>query len=123
MKKTKQRCLSLQNGGSTIFVLDVEKSIGNYAIDVDGNALLDIYEQIASLPLGYNHPSIAKVFQDPKNLSHLVNRPALGVHPTPQFIEHIEKVLLPVKNVSPSSMDIAIDENGFFSSFRSLRKV
>lgn len=80
-----------------IFVLEVEKSIiGNYAIVVDGNVLLDIYEQIASLPVGYDHPSIAKVFQNPKNLSQLVNRPVLGVHPTPQFIEHIEEVLLPV---------------------------
>ena len=47
--------------------------------------MLDVYEQIASLPLGnlleickiykmflfcsgYNHPAIQKVFQDPKNL-------------------------------------------------------
>jgi len=53
---------------STIFVLDVDKSIGNYAIDIDGNILLDVYEQIASLPLGYNHPAIQKVFQNPENL-------------------------------------------------------
>lgn len=37
---------------STIFVLDVDKSIGNYAVDIDGNIMLDVYEQIASLPLG-----------------------------------------------------------------------
>ena len=37
---------------STIFVLDVDKSIGNYAVDIDGNVMLDVYEQVASLPLG-----------------------------------------------------------------------
>ncbi|CAF3340686.1 unnamed protein product [Rotaria sp. Silwood1] len=91
-----------QNALSTIFVLDVEKSIGNYAIDIDGNIMLDVYEQIASLPLGYNHPAIQKVFQDPKNLSHFVNRPALGVHPTPQFIKQIEQTLLPI---APKGLD------------------
>ncbi|CAF4024284.1 unnamed protein product, partial [Rotaria sp. Silwood1] len=28
--------------------------------------------------------------------SQLVNRPALGVHPTPQFIKQIEQTLFPV---------------------------
>ena len=65
---------------------------------------------------GYNHPAIQKVFQDSKNLvnliqnqafnphlsllqSQLVNRPALGVHPTPQFIKQIDDTLLPVEHL------------------------
>ncbi|CAM4843188.1 unnamed protein product, partial [Rotaria magnacalcarata] len=85
-----------QNALSAIFVLDMEQSVGNYAVDVDGNILLDVYQQVASVALGYNHPAIQKVFQDPKNLSLLVNRPALGIHPTPKFIDQIQRTLLPI---------------------------
>jgi 4-aminobutyrate aminotransferase/(S)-3-amino-2-methylpropionate transaminase len=111
-----------QNSLSTIFVLDVDKSIGNYAVDIDGNIMLDVYEQIASLPLGYNHPAIQKVFQDSKNLSQLVNRPALGVHPTPQFIKQIDQTLLPIapkglQHVQPMMCGSCSNENAFKAIF------
>ena len=37
--------------GMSYFV-DFEKSKGNYIVDADGNILLDVFQQIASMPLG-----------------------------------------------------------------------
>ena len=44
------------SGGAADFVHDTEASAGCYIADIDGNMLLDCFGQIASLPLGYNHP-------------------------------------------------------------------
>ena len=39
-------------------VTDLQKSHDNFLVDVDGNKYLDMYCNIASLPLGYNHPEL-----------------------------------------------------------------
>lgn len=49
------------------FFIDFEKSAGNYLVDADGNRLLDVYCQIASLALGYNHPDILASLRNPAN--------------------------------------------------------
>ncbi|ODV83041.1 hypothetical protein CANARDRAFT_203995 [[Candida] arabinofermentans NRRL YB-2248] len=62
----------------TYFLADYEKSIGNYIVDSDGNTLLDVYCQVASIPLGYNNPTLLKVAKSDDMARVMVNRAALG---------------------------------------------
>lgn len=82
----------VQECSAVAFFVDYKRSFGNYIVDADGNRLLDCYSQIASLPLGYNHPSIIAALQDPKNLSILANRPALGVLPPMEWDQKLESI-------------------------------
>ena len=63
------------------FFVDYAQSYGNYIVDADGNRMLDMHAQIASLPIGYNHPALLQALASPENAPKLANRPALGVLP------------------------------------------
>lgn len=75
------------------FVADYEKSLGNYIVDVDGNTYLDVYAQIASIPLGYNNPALVQVAKSDKMTRAIVDRPALGNFPGKDTEEIIEELL------------------------------
>ncbi|ODH21784.1 4-aminobutyrate aminotransferase [Paracoccidioides brasiliensis] len=73
-----------------------ENSIGNYIADLDGNMLLDVYAQIASIPVGYNNPALIAAAKSPEMVSSLVNRPALGNFPPHNWASILKSGILKV---------------------------
>uniref|UniRef100_A0AAV1T7I8 4-aminobutyrate--2-oxoglutarate transaminase n=1 Tax=Peronospora matthiolae TaxID=2874970 RepID=A0AAV1T7I8_9STRA len=91
-----ERLATLQNTGAVTFFADYAASKGNYLVDIDGNRFLDVYGQIASLPIGYNHPKILDAMSDKTNLAMLAQRPCLGVFPPADWVDRIDRTLLKV---------------------------
>jgi 4-aminobutyrate aminotransferase/(S)-3-amino-2-methylpropionate transaminase len=64
--------------------------------DVDGNCFLDVYAQIASIPVGYNNPTLIQAAQSPDMVSALVNRPAIGNFPSRHWLKLLRDGLMRV---------------------------
>jgi 4-aminobutyrate aminotransferase / (S)-3-amino-2-methylpropionate transaminase len=73
-----------------------QQSYGNYIADLDGNILLDVYAQIASIPVGYSNPSLLLAATSPDMASALINRPALGNFPQHDWASILETGILRV---------------------------
>ncbi|OJD14244.1 4-aminobutyrate aminotransferase [Emergomyces pasteurianus Ep9510] len=71
-----------------------DASTGNYISDLDGNVLLDVYAQIASIPVGYNNPTLIDAAKSPQMVSALVNRPAIGNFPSHDWASVLKSGIL-----------------------------
>jgi len=86
----------IQNTAALQFFCDYRRSLGNYLVDVDGNTMLDVFQQISSMPIGYNHPEILSIFNDPETIACFANRPALGPLPPHNWVDLLKNTLLKV---------------------------
>ncbi|EYB88186.1 hypothetical protein Y032_0251g182 [Ancylostoma ceylanicum] len=143
----KQKMDPVHQTTSVRMFVDFEKSFGNYIVDADGNTLLDVYTQISSLPLGYNHPDLVKAAANPNFIvgysmligflpgylncakisetsrqTSLVSRPALGSFPRTDFPDGIEAALTSIapkglKAVQTMLCGTSANENAIKTAF------
>ncbi|KAH8716819.1 aminotransferase class-III-domain-containing protein [Phaeosphaeriaceae sp. PMI808] len=95
-KKAIEKLEKVFDTRSLNMMVDYSQSYGNYLADLDGNVLLDVYAQIASIPVGYNNPALLLAATSPEMASAIINRPALGNFPQHDWADILETGILSV---------------------------
>ncbi|VDD88362.1 unnamed protein product [Enterobius vermicularis] len=118
----KKKMDPLHQATSVKFFANYEKSIGNYLVDADNNCLLDMFMQISSLSLGYNHPDLVALLATPRFISATCSRPALGSFPRHDYPNTLKNALISVAPKGFSSVQTMLcgssaNENAIKTAF------
>ena len=112
--------------------MNLEKSYGNYFVDADGNQILDSFCNIASLPLGYNHPDL-EIVRPIQNLvsssfyKYLLQRPT-SPYPDKDWPKLVNDIMMPASPKSTQEVIVACgcgssaNESAFKMAFHHLKK-
>ncbi|PWZ03075.1 4-aminobutyrate aminotransferase [Testicularia cyperi] len=108
------------------FVVDYAKSQGNWIADADGNVLLDMFAQIASIAIGYNNPDLLALAKTDEFITATMNRAALGSFPPTNWQELVETGLGQVRPKGLEQIFTAMcgscaNENAFKAAFMAYR--
>jgi 4-aminobutyrate aminotransferase/(S)-3-amino-2-methylpropionate transaminase len=84
--------------------------------------MLDVFAQIASIPVGYNNPAFLELADTPAFKTALANRAALGVNPNIDWVDSVEKAFMSVApkgmtNVFTVMCGSCANENAFKTAF------
>ena len=103
---------------------NLRQSKGNYLVDSTGKKYLDMYGNIGSLPIGYNHNKLQNLnLNDPDIKKLIIHRPALGVNPPLEWKNLVERLY---NNYCPDGLDFmyvacgcgsGANENAFKAAF------
>jgi 4-aminobutyrate aminotransferase/(S)-3-amino-2-methylpropionate transaminase len=77
-------------GLETRMKVNLSKSLGTTLVDSNGKRYIDMYNNIASLPVGYNHPRMLDAVRNGDWNQHLLQRQSLGVMPPDDWEEQID---------------------------------
>nr|AAA98560.1 GABA aminotransferase-like protein [Ustilago maydis] len=125
-KELSDRIGTFQENRTHGFVVDYAKSQGNWIADADGNVLLDMFAQIASIAIGYNNPDLLALAKTDEFITATMNRAALGSFPPTNWQELVETSFGTVKpdglnNIFTAMCGSCANENAFKASFMAYR--
>uniref|UniRef100_A0A0N5AX20 (S)-3-amino-2-methylpropionate transaminase n=1 Tax=Syphacia muris TaxID=451379 RepID=A0A0N5AX20_9BILA len=103
-KALKEQMDVVHQASSVKFFGNYDESFGNYLVDADNNCLLDMFMQISSLSLGYNHPELITSMSNFSFLSASCSRPALGSFPRHDFPTTVKEALI---SIAPKGLSSA----------------